>query len=107
MLDKLKLAESLLIVGEVLNKFEMFKIRPIPRLGVYSRSPLLQEKLARPKGILLAEISEHTEAITCLEKVADQFFLSGSSDGTFKVFDSRKIQMNMTVGSEVSVALSG
>jgi hypothetical protein len=39
--------------------------------------------------------------------VADQFFLSGSSDGTFKVFDSRKIQMNMTVGSEVSVALSG
>jgi WD40 repeat protein len=59
--------------------------------------------LPRPRGILLAEISEHSESVTCLEKVADQFFLSGSSDGTLRVFDSKKIQMNMTVGSEACV----
>jgi hypothetical protein len=39
--------------------------------------------------------------------VADQFFLSGSSDGTLRVFDSKKILMNMTVGSEACVEMRG
>lgn len=85
----------------------MLKVRPIPRLGSYTRSILLPEKLPRPKGVLLAEISEHTETVTCLEKVADQFILSGSSDGTLRVFDSRKLQMNMTLGSEAWVEMRG
>jgi hypothetical protein len=37
--DKLKLADSIIIIGEVLSKFEMFKIKPIPKLGSYLRQP--------------------------------------------------------------------
>lgn len=47
----------------------------------------------------MSEIFEHADTITCLEKVADQFFLSGSADGTLKIFDSKKIQMNVTTCS--------
>ena len=40
--EKIKLSESIILIGEVLNKFEMFKINPIPKLGTYVRSPVLQ-----------------------------------------------------------------
>ena len=78
----------------------MFNIKPIPKLGNYNRPTHLFEKIAKPKGILLTEIYEHTDTITCIEKVADQFILSGSADGTLRVFDSRKIQANITMSSE-------
>jgi WD40 repeat protein len=85
----------------------MFKIKPIPKLGIYIRPPIVFEKLARPKGVLVSEIFEHTDTITCLEKVADQFILSGSADGSLRVFDARKIQTNVTMCSEGWVEMKG
>lgn len=37
--DKIKLAEAIINIGEVLCKFQMFKIKPIPKLGTYIRQP--------------------------------------------------------------------
>lgn len=95
----MKLAEAIITIGEVLCKFEMFKIRPIPKLGTYIRPPPLIEKINRPKGILISEVFEHTDTVTCLEKVADQFILSGSADGSLRIFDAKKIQTNVTMSS--------
>jgi len=41
--------------------------------------------------------------VTCLEKVADQYILSGSADGTLRVFDSKKIIANVTTCSEACI----
>lgn len=38
--------------------------------------------------------------ITCLENVADRFLISGSYDGTVRVFNIRKIETNITCESE-------
>lgn len=85
----------------------MFKIRPIPKLGNYVRQPAMLEKITRPKGILISEVFEHTDTVTCLEKVADQFILSGSADGTLRVFNAKKIQANVTMCSEGWVDMRG
>ena len=66
MAEKRKLAESIIVIGEVLSKFEMFKIKPIPRLGTYVRPPTILEKLPRPKGALICEIYDHKDTVTCL-----------------------------------------
>lgn len=39
--------------------------------------------------------------------MADQFFLSGSSDGTLRIFDSKKIQINITTSSEALLEIKG
>ena len=54
----------------------------------------------KPKGTLLTEIYEHRDVITCLENIADKFLISGSYDGTLRVFNTRKMEMNITAESE-------
>ena len=63
--------------------------------------------MARPKGILVSEVFQHSDSVTCLEKVADQYILSGSADGTLRVFDSKKIIANVTTCSEACIQLRG
>lgn len=64
------------------------------------------EKLQKPKGQLITEIYEHKDVITCLENIADNFLISGSYDGTLKVFDLKKIEINVAPDSEVSFELA-
>lgn len=54
----------------------------------------------KPKGTLFTEIHEHKDVITCLESIGDKFLISGSYDGTLRVFNTRKMEMNVTADSE-------
>ena len=54
----------------------------------------------KPKGNLYTEIYEHRDVITCVENVADNFLISGSYDGTLRVFNTRKMEMNISANSE-------
>ena len=84
---------------EALYKFEQFKIKPTLKLGEYNLKANEMEKI-KPKGTLLTEIYEHRDVITCLENIADKFLISGSYDGTLRVFNTRKMEMNVTAESE-------
>lgn len=51
----------------------------------------------RPEGNLIAYFTEHTASITALAVSPDHaFFLSGSEDGTIKVWDTARLEKNVT-----------
>lgn len=85
---------------EIMYRFEQFNIQKTTKLGEYYRKTMEPEKIMRPKGTLVTEIFEHKDVITSLEKIADSFLISGSYDGKFRLFNTKKIDMNITVGSE-------
>lgn len=51
----------------------------------------------RPEGTLIASFGEHTAAVTRILVSPDQaFFISGSDDGSVKVWDTSRIERNIT-----------
>jgi phosphoinositide-3-kinase, regulatory subunit 4 len=66
---------------------------PIP----YSSSSHSGSAAWRPQGQLVAVLSEHTDKVTRLAAAPDHaFFLTGSDDGTVKVWDSARLERNVT-----------
>uniref|UniRef100_V5EMI1 non-specific serine/threonine protein kinase n=2 Tax=Kalmanozyma brasiliensis (strain GHG001) TaxID=1365824 RepID=V5EMI1_KALBG len=57
----------------------------------------------RPEGRLIAYFTEHTSAITCLALSPDHtYFVSGSTDGTLKVWDTARLEKNVTSKSRAT-----
>ncbi|KAH7089225.1 hypothetical protein FB567DRAFT_523321 [Paraphoma chrysanthemicola] len=51
----------------------------------------------RPEGQLVANFGEHTAAVTRILVSPDQgFFISGSDDGTVKIWDTSRLERNIT-----------
>ncbi|KAF2829205.1 ARM repeat-containing protein [Ophiobolus disseminans] len=51
----------------------------------------------RPEGHLVASFAEHTAAVTRILVSPDQaFFISGSDDGTVKIWDTSRLERNIT-----------
>lgn len=62
----------------------------------------------RPEGKLVAYFTEHTGAITALAVSPDNaFFISGSEDGSLKVWDTARLEKNVTSRSRASYANQG
>lgn len=53
----------------------------------------------RPQGTLVTTISEHKDIVSSLQSIRDGRFISGSHDGTVKVFDLKNIENDFTAGS--------
>ncbi|GAA6002182.1 hypothetical protein JCM10207_003113 [Rhodosporidiobolus poonsookiae] len=70
----------------------------IPRRKALRTSfPARERTLSRPEGTLIAHLTEHTGAITAIQVSPDQlFFASGSEDGTVKVWDTMRLEKNVT-----------
>ncbi|KAJ2879349.1 Serine/threonine-protein kinase [Coemansia aciculifera] len=60
----------------------------------------------RPHGTLVGEVSEHTEAVTCLAAAHGGVFVSGSDDGTVRVFDGAAFRKS-AVSRSVAVHAQG
>jgi len=57
----------------------------------------------RPEGNLVAYFTEHTASITAIAVSPDHaFFLSGSEDGTIKVWDTARLEKNVTSKSRAT-----
>ncbi|KAM0754729.1 Other/VPS15 protein kinase [Meredithblackwellia eburnea MCA 4105] len=82
---------------------------PLPELGPFipvgipraralrSTFPARERKPTRPEGTLVAHLVEHTAAITDIQVAPDQlFFVTGSEDGTVKVWDTIRLEKNVT-----------
>ncbi|KAJ1958023.1 Serine/threonine-protein kinase [Linderina pennispora] len=61
----------------------------------------------QPQGILVAEIPEHNDAVTCLVAASSTYFVSGSNDGTVRVFDANAFRRNAVCRSKASVVQGG
>jgi len=61
----------------------------------------------RPEGTLVATFSEHTAAVNRILVAPDQsFFITGSDDGTVKVWDTSRIERNVSRRSRQTYRLS-
>ena len=72
-------------------------ITPIKR-GHMQKRPDGQEasKLWRPEGVLVATFGEHTRSINRVLPSPDHaFFITGSDDGTVKVWDTMRLERNL------------
>jgi phosphoinositide-3-kinase regulatory subunit 4 len=65
--------------------------KPIKRVNGPANTPW------RPEGTLVAMLSEHTEGVNRITVAPDHtFFVTGSDDGTVKVWDSQRLEKNVT-----------
>lgn len=70
----------------------------IPRRKALRTSfPPRERTPSRPEGTLVAHLVEHKGAITDIKVSPDQlFFVTGSEDGTVKVWDTIRLEKNVT-----------
>ncbi|KAF1839378.1 ARM repeat-containing protein [Decorospora gaudefroyi] len=97
----LKLLDSML-----LERFPTDEIEFGPRIQPPTRKLPIKYKDAhqsstgipwRPEGTLVASFGEHTAAVTRILVSPDQvFFISGSDDGTVKIWDTSRLERNIT-----------
>jgi phosphoinositide-3-kinase regulatory subunit 4 len=63
-----------------------------------------RSSLGRPEGTLISHLTEHSGAIVGLCVSPDSvFFASGSEDGSVKVWDSMRLEKNVTARSRLSI----
>lgn len=54
----------------------------------------------RPSGLLLTQFMEHTAAVNCVVAAPDHaFFVTASDDGTCKIWDTSRLEKNVTARS--------
>lgn len=76
---------------------------PWNRTSALSRVPTSSASKRRPEGRLIAYFTEHSAAITCLALSPDHaYFVSGSQDGTLKVWDTARLEKNVTSKSRAT-----
>ncbi|KAF2703595.1 ARM repeat-containing protein [Pleomassaria siparia CBS 279.74] len=62
----------------------------------------------RPEGILIATLGEHTAAVTRILVAPDHgFFITGSDDGSVKVWDTSRLERNISRKSRQTFRLGG
>jgi phosphoinositide-3-kinase regulatory subunit 4 len=83
---------------EPLPEFGPFVPAGIPRRRAIRSSFVAREgSIRRPQGTLIAHLAEHSGPITSIAVSPDHvFFATGSEDGTVKVWDSIRLEKNVT-----------
>ncbi|XP_029130758.1 serine/threonine-protein kinase VPS15 isoform X2 [Cajanus cajan] len=62
----------------------------------------------RPRGVLVAHLLEHRSAVNDIATSADHsFFVSASDDSTVKIWDSRKLEKDISFRSKLTYHLEG
>ncbi|KAJ1400759.1 WD40-repeat-containing domain [Sesbania bispinosa] len=62
----------------------------------------------RPRGVLVAHLQEHRSAVNDIAISSDQsFFVSASDDSTVKIWDSRKLEKDISFRSKLTYHLEG
>ncbi|BGP23345.1 other/VPS15 protein kinase [Rhodotorula toruloides] len=93
---------------------------PLPELGPHVPPGIPRRKALRtnfsprertpnrPEGTLIAHLVEHTDAIVSIQVSPDHlFFVTGSHDGTVKVWDTMRLEKNVTSKSRLTFHQGG
>lgn len=74
----------------------------------FGRMPSILDSGWRPRGVLVAHLQEHRSAVNHLAISTDNsFFVSASDDSTVKVWDSRKLEKDISFRSRLTYHLEG
>lgn len=71
-------------------------VKPVEQVLEDRRSVTAQDELWKPSGTMVAHFTEHTAAITRIIVAPDHsFFVTGSADGTVKIWDTSRLERNL------------
>ncbi|KAK6941446.1 WD40 repeat [Dillenia turbinata] len=77
-------------------------------LPSFSRSSPVPDSGWRPRGVLVAHLQEHRSAVNDIAVSTDQsFFVTASDDSTVKIWDSRKLEKDISFRSRLTYPLDG
>ncbi|KAJ2797084.1 Serine/threonine-protein kinase, partial [Coemansia guatemalensis] len=61
----------------------------------------------RPQGTLVGEVAEHNDAVTCITPVAGGLFVTGSDDGSVRVFDASSFRKSAVCRARAKLIQGG
>lgn len=104
----LKLLDALYVDNFPVDVAEFGPIIQLPKRGpIPSSSNHLSKSPWRPQGKLMAILSEHTDRVTRIIVAPDHtFFLTASDDGSVKVWDSERLERNVSHRSRQTYRLT-
>jgi phosphoinositide-3-kinase regulatory subunit 4 len=77
-------------------------------LPTFARTSSIPDSGWRPRGVLVAHLQEHRSAVNDIAISTDHsFFVSASDDSTVKVWDSRKLEKDISFRSRLTYHLEG
>ncbi|KAF5481941.1 hypothetical protein F2P56_002551, partial [Juglans regia] len=77
-------------------------------LPTFARTSSIPDSGWRPRGVLVAHLQEHRSAVNDIAITSDHnFFVSASDDSTVKVWDSRKLEKDISFRSRLTYHLEG
>lgn len=77
-------------------------------LPSYAKTPSVPDAGWRPRGVLVAHLQEHRSAVNDIAMSNDHtFFVSASDDSTVKVWDTRKLERDISFRSRLTYSLDG
>ncbi|PSS15560.1 Serine/threonine-protein kinase vps15 [Actinidia chinensis var. chinensis] len=77
-------------------------------LPSFTRGSSIPDSGWRPRGVLVAHLQEHRSAVNDIAISTDHsFFVSASDDSTVKVWDSRKLEKDISFRSRLTYSLEG
>ncbi|XP_059431883.1 serine/threonine-protein kinase VPS15 isoform X2 [Corylus avellana] len=77
-------------------------------LPAFARTSSIPDSVWRPRGVLVAHLQEHCAAVNDIAVTTDHsFFVSASDDSTVKVWDSRKLEKDISFRSRLTYHLEG
>lgn len=77
-------------------------------LSSYARASTIPDSGWRPRGVLVAHLQEHHSAVNDIAVSADHsFFVSASEDSTVKVWDSKRLEKDISFRSRLTYSLEG
>ncbi|XP_057967357.1 serine/threonine-protein kinase VPS15 [Malania oleifera] len=77
-------------------------------LQSFARTSSMPDSGWRPRGVLVAHLQEHRSSVNDIAISTDHsFFVSASDDSTVKVWDSRKLEKDISFRSRLTYSLEG
>lgn len=91
---------------------------PMPEFGPFIPDKVSRRRMLRPgarervhrcpEGVLIGNLVEHMDAVTSLAVAPDHlFFATGSADGTIKIWDTTRLEKNVTSRSRQTINQGG
>lgn len=77
-------------------------------LPSYARASTIPDSGWRPRGVLVAHLQEHHSAVNDIAVSTDHsFFVSASNDSTVKIWDSKRLEKDISFRSRLTYSLEG